>query len=165
MNMQDHVLAALREQFARWEEVLASMSEAQIITPQLPANWSIKDEIAHLRTWQQRSIARLEAAVANREPEFPQWGPAIDPDAEGATDQMNAWMYEAHRDQSWSTVQANWRAGFLQFLELGKVIPEKELLDGGKYAWLEGHPLAFVLVASYDHHQEHLEKLLARLAR
>ena len=165
MNMKEHILAALSEQFNRWEELLANMIEAQITTPHLPSNWSIKDEIAHLRAWQQRSIARLEAAQFNREPEFPRWGPALDPDSEDTTDQMNAWIYETYREQPWSTVHHDWRAGFLRFLELGKAIPEKELLDAGRYPWLAGHPLAFILVASYDHHQEHLEKLLAWLGQ
>ena len=56
MNMKDHILTALREQFNRWEKLLASMSDEQITAPHLPSNWSIKDVIAHLRAWQQRSI-------------------------------------------------------------------------------------------------------------
>jgi hypothetical protein len=165
MNMKDHILTALREQFNLWEEVLGGMSEAQIITPLLPSNWSLKDEIAHLRAWQQRSIARMEAARLNREPEFSQWLPEVDPDAEDSTDQVNGWIYETYREQPWSAVHTNWRAGFLRFLELGEAISEKDLLDSSRYPWLAGHPLAFILVASYDHHQEHLEKLLAWLGQ
>src|ERR1700682_2779845 len=94
MNMKDHILAALREQFNRWEALLASMSEAQITTRQAPSNWSVKDNIAHLRAWQQRSIARLAAAPFNREPEFPTWLADSDPDSEGNTDKTNAWIYQ-----------------------------------------------------------------------
>ena len=39
MNMKEHVLTALREQFEAWEELLASMSEEQITTPLLPSKW------------------------------------------------------------------------------------------------------------------------------
>lgn len=160
MNMQEHILAALQEQFERWEELLASLSNEQIIAPYSPEYWSVKDDIAHLMAWQQRSIARLEAAVSDREPAYPQWTSAPDPDAEGITDQTNAWIYETYRTQPWSTVHQDWRAGFLRFLALGKGIAEKDLLDSSRYAWLEGYPLALTLLASYDHHQEHLEKLL-----
>lgn len=55
--------------------------------------------------------------------------------------------------------------GFQRFLELGEKIPERNLLDGDNYPWLKGYPLAFILIASYDHHQEHLEKLTDWLAR
>ena len=40
MYMKQHILAALSEEFNRWEELLAGMSEAQITAPQLPSNWS-----------------------------------------------------------------------------------------------------------------------------
>jgi len=58
-------------------------------------------------------------------------------------------------------IHQNWRDGFLRFLELGEPISEKDLLDGDRYPWLKGYSLACILVASYDHHQEHLERLLA----
>lgn len=159
MNMKGHILAALREEFDHWEELLAGLSEEQISTPLLPSNWSIKDVMAHLRAWQQRSIARFEAAQLDREPEFPKWSADIDPDSEGNTDQINAWIYETYRDQSWSQVHQNWRAGFSRFLDLAETISERDLLDTGRYPWLKGYPLAYILMASYDHHQEHLEKL------
>ena len=163
MTMKDHILAALREQFNQWEALLAGMSEEQITAPHLPSGLSIKDVMAHLWAWQQRSRARFEAALLNREPEFPTWIAGLDPDSEGATDQINAWIYESYREQSWSHVHQNWREGFLRLLELGAAIPEKDLLDSGRYPWLKGYPLAFILLASYDHHQEHLEQLLAWL--
>src|SRR5947208_3318623 len=70
MNMKTHILTALKEQVDHWESLLAEMNEEQITAPQLPSTWSVKDIIAHLRAWQQRSIARLDAARLNREPEF-----------------------------------------------------------------------------------------------
>ncbi len=161
MNMKEHILTALREQFYHWEELLASMSVEQITAPLLPSHWSVKDEIAHLRAWQQRSIARLEAALYDRQPQFPKWLAGVDPDSEGSTEQINAWIYTAHRDQPWSEVHQNWKEGFLRFLDLGAQISERDLLDSGKYPWLGGRPLAFILLASYDHHQEHLDILLA----
>ena len=160
MTMQDHILAALREQFECWEDLLRTMSEAEITAPLSPSEWSVKDDIAHLWAWQQRSIARLEAARDDREPQFPQWPAGLDPEAQGQPDQLNAWLYETYHDMPWSQVHQYWRDGFLRFLDLGASLAEKDLLDASRYAWLEGHPLAFVLVASYDHHQEHLDTLL-----
>ena len=165
MSEKQHILAALREEFDRWEELLASLSEAQITSPQFPANWSIKDVIAHLRAWQQRSIARLEAALHNREPEFPAWPAEFDPEAEGQPHDLNAWLYATYRDQPWPSVRQAWREGFLRFLELGAAISEQDLLDAGKYAWMEGHPLALILKASCEHHQEHEDYLAPLLAQ
>ena len=33
MNMKEHILAALQEQYARWEELLAGMDAGQITAP------------------------------------------------------------------------------------------------------------------------------------
>jgi hypothetical protein len=161
MNGKQQILTALSEELSRWEELLAGMREVQITAPQLPANLSIKDVIAHLMAWQQRSIARLEAAVLNREPEFPMWPAGLDPETEDDPVQINAWIYETYCEQSWSSVHRDWREGFLRFLELGEALPEKDLLDAGRYPWMAGQPLSLVLLGSYEHHHEdHLEPLL-----
>ncbi len=163
MNMQDHILSALRELFDRWEALLTGMSEAQITAHLLPSPWSTKDVVIHLWAWQQRSIARLEAALSERTPEIPSWFPQIDPNLEDATDQINTQIYDLFRDKPWSSVYQSWREGYLHLLELGEAFTEQKLLDTSRYPWLERHSLAFILVSSYDHHQEHYEKLIACL--
>lgn len=163
MNMKEHILAALREQFNRWEELLMSLGDEQITAPRFDHNWSIKDVVVHLWAWQQISIARMEAAVLNQEPEFPRWVAELGEDWEENASQSNARIYETYHKKPWSEVYQNWREGFLQLLELGEPISERDMLDGDRYPWLKGYPLALILVASYDHHQEHLEQLLASL--
>ncbi len=165
MNDKQPVLTALQEEFKRWEAMLDSLSEAQITAAQLPENWSIKDVVAHLRAWQQRSIARLEAAQMGREPEYPRWPTQFDPEAEDQPHDLNAWLYEQTRDQPWSSVYRDWHAGFLRFLELAAAIPEADLLEVGKYSWLEGYALLGVLQGLCEHHQEHAEYLEPLLAQ
>jgi hypothetical protein len=164
MSDKQQLVTTLRDEFNRWEALLAGLSEEQITAPQLPDNWSIKDVIAHLRSWQQRSIARLEAAQLDRAPEYPRWPAEFDPEAEGQPHDLNAWLYAKDRDRPWSSVYQNWRSGFLRFLELADAIPEKDLLDATRYAWMEGQPLAGSLQASYEHHDEHYDYLKPLLA-
>lgn len=159
MNMKEHILAALREQFERWEALLASLSEEQLTAPRFDLGWSVKDVLAHLWAWQQISIARMEAGARDRKPAYPQWILDLGEDWEEDADRVNALTYEMNHEKLWSEVYRNWRAGFLRFLEVGDTISERELLDGDRYPWLNGYSLAFILVASYDHHQEHFEKL------
>ena len=163
MSMKDHILAALREQFERWEELLASLSEAQITEPHFDFDWSIKDVMAHLWAWQQISITRMEAGGLEREPHYPEWLANIGRDWEEDADLVNALTFENNHSKPWSEIHGNWRAGFLRFLDAGSQISERNLLDGDRYPWLRGYSLAFILVASYDHHQEHFEKLTAWL--
>ena len=159
MNMKDHILAALRENFDQWEDVLASLSEEEINTPHFDFNWSIKDVMAHLWAWQQISIARVESGVLDSEPEFPKWILSFGEDWEDDADRVNALTFETKHEKPWSEIYQNWKNGFLRFLELGDKISERDLLDGDRYSWLKGYSLSAFLVSSYDHHQEHLEKL------
>lgn len=158
MNMKEHILMALQEQFERWEELLAGLSEEQMTAPSFDLDWSVKDMLAHLWAWQQISSARLESGALDRAPSYPLGTVNIENWEENA-DRVNAVTFENSHAQPWSEVYQNWKNGFLRFLELGGKISERDLLDGDRYPWLKGYSLAFILVASYDHHQEHLEKL------
>lgn len=159
MTMKGHILAALREQFEAWEATLARLGEAAIIARTGPSDWSIKDELAHLWAWQQRTLARLDAARLDREPQFPAWPVDVIDDSE----RINAWIYQTNQSQPWSAVHQNWRDCFRRVLETAEGISERELLDSDRYAWLEGHAIVAFLLATYEHHQEHFEKLSARL--
>ena len=110
MNTKQQILTTLQEEFNQWEERLALLNEEQITAPQLASNWSVKDVIAHLWIWQQRSIARLEAALQNQEPVFPQWPQEFDPEVEGEPDDLNGWLYNVNREKPWSQVYSDWQA-------------------------------------------------------
>lgn len=159
MSAKQDKLAALQEEFQRWEELLASLPEAQITTPQLSADLSIKDVIGHLHAWQQLSIARLEAAQHHQEPVMPAWVTGPDPDAEEALEQFNATIHATYQSQPWLQVYGAWREGFLRCLQLGEAIPENDLTDAQKYPWLKGYSLLAVLEGSYEHHREHYEDM------
>jgi hypothetical protein len=163
MNMQEHILAALREQFDRWEATLAGLSEEQITTPLSPSDWSVKDNLAHLWAWQLRSIARLEAALKGHEPVLPTFLAGASGVTEENVDEINAQIFEAYRATPWSQVYQDWQSGRLKVMELGAMFSQRDLLDGGKYTWLGNLALVDLLLGTYDHHQEHLEELLAWL--
>jgi hypothetical protein len=114
MNMKGHILAALAEQFNQWEELLKSLNYEQITTPRFDHNWSIKDVIAHLWGWQQISIARVEAAAFNKEPEFPRWTLELNEGWEENANRTNAWFYETQHTKSWLAITRNWREGFFK---------------------------------------------------
>jgi hypothetical protein len=159
MNMKEHILAAMREQFDRWEELLASLDEEKIIAPKFDLDWSIKDVVTHLWAWQQISLARMEGGLQNREPDYPAWIVESIENWEDEADGVNALTFERYHQNSWSEIYKKWRNGYLQFIELGEKFSEPDLLAVDKYRWLHGYSLALILIASYDHHQEHFDKL------
>jgi hypothetical protein len=164
MNDKQRILTTLRKEFTSWEELLTTLDEEQITAPNLPSDMSIKEVIAHLRAWQQISIARMEAVLLDKEPDYPEWPTEDpDPDSEDEIDQINDWISKTYQDKPWSDVHRLWREGFLRLLELGEAVPERDLLDTGKYPWLKGYSPLGILQASYEHHDEHLTSLPDRL--
>jgi hypothetical protein len=157
---KQELIAIFENEFEAWERLLAGLSTAQITNPFLPNRLSIKDTMAHLRAWQQRTIARLEAALHDHEPHFPQWPVELDEESQDAVDQANAWILATHRDRPWADVYQEWREGFLRFLELVRTIPESDLRPDGKLAWMAEYQHSELLAGSYDHHHSEHRGLL-----
>jgi hypothetical protein len=164
MDDKTQIINRLRDEFGRWEELLGGLSEEQISAPDRIEALSIKDIVAHLTTWQEISVARMEAGLQDNEPVFPGWPAGLDPDADNV-DAINAWIYERHRGAPWEEIHREWRERFLRLIELGEAVPEKVLMEAGRYAWIEGYALAAVLVGTYEHHEEHREPLADLLRR
>ena len=163
MTEKTRIVKALREEFNRWETLLGGLNEAHLTAPNLDARWAIKDVIVHLWAWQLRTIARVDAAVENHEPVFPDWPKNLDPEILGQPHQLNAWLYETNKDKPWSQVYGEWKANFLRLIELAEAVPEADLLAVDRFDWLDGDSLAFILEASQEHHDEHYEWLTRHL--
>ncbi len=163
MNTKEQILTTLEEIFNQWQKMLLSLSEEQISAPLLNSSWTVKDVVVHLWAWQQASVARAEAALHNREPKYPEWWQINGPDPEEDVDRTNAWIYKANHDRPWIMVYADWKTQFQRYLELIRQVPEKDLFEPGRYAWMGSYTLAASPEGSLGHHQEHYETLLAWL--
>lgn len=159
MDMKGHILSALQEMLVEWKDLLAKLSEEQFTIPLEPSQWSIKDNLVHLYAWQLRTKARVTAALLDAQPEYPAWPE----DPEGDVEKINAWIYETYSDNPWQDVILKWERQYQVILEEASKIPEKDLLDTDKYAWLKGYSVAVYLLGTCDHHREHLETILAWL--
>lgn len=164
MVSKQEMVRLLREERDRWVGLLARLGEDQIVAPDLAGGWSINDLVAHLMVWQQLTVAKLQADSKMHEPVFPDQPEMLQADSDEELKKVNAWIYETHHDQPWSAVYQGWREGFRKILTLSEAIAEQDLLEPGRYAWMEGQPLGDILLSSYAHqHDEHLEPLLAWL--
>jgi hypothetical protein len=164
MNDKEVLIKGLMDEFTEWEELLAQLDEDQICTPLAPSLLSVKDEVAHLFTWQQYSIARAKAVLSAKDPEIPEWPEDLDPDADDV-DQLNAWIFETHRKETWLLVYQNWKAGFQHFQEISMAIPEYEMMKFELFPWMKGFSFSEVITGACEHHQEHRELLQDRLQK
>lgn len=166
MPSKEHLVSALRQSHDTWEHLLREMSEEEIARPQFDEDWSVKDVVAHLWAWQQISGARFEAALLEKEPNYPDWLQGADPFiAEENTEEFNSRVRDRYLDSTWQELHTAWERGFLRLIHLAERTPEESLFAKGLYAWLKGYPLSSVLTGSLEHHQEHLEDISKALGR
>ena len=161
MPTKSEIITQLKDEYHRWNDILLPLSDEQANSV-LYDNRTIKDDIAHLWTWQRVSVARIEAAINGHAPRLDWWHPDFAPEDHDHTDQINEWIYQSNRHTTWAEVYKNWRDQFQHFIALAKEVSETDLLDAQKYSWLNGYPLIAVLNGSYEHHHiDHLPYLLA----
>jgi len=163
MSEKEAVLDELAGVFSYWQVLLASLSQEQLQVPLIPSNWTVKDVVAHLWSWQQASVARAEAALSNTQPRYPAWWEQCGPDPEEDVNATNALLFSLSQDKPWLTVYADWKAQFIRYLELLRQVPERDFLQPGRYAWMGRYALADSARGSLDHHREHYETLTAWL--
>ena len=159
METKREILIDLSEIFDRWQKLIASLDPEQITQTLLHSPWTVKDVVAHLWFWQQASVARMQAALQDKEPEYPAWWAKFGPDPEEDVDRTNAWNYERNRDKPWAEVYADWKTQFQHYLDLAGQVPEKDLLEPGRYAWMGEYTLSASSIGSLEHHREHYDVL------
>ena len=164
MANKHQLISKLLAVFASWEEFLAGINEDEMDVQPQPGKYSISELLTHLHAWQQVSIARLEAAVLDKDPSYPEWLDVTDPSyVEQHLDEFNARIQEIHRAESWSTRHREWNEDFLRFIKLAETIPDSIMFDSERFAWLDGDALAAVVDGSCEHHREHLDSIRSRL--
>ena len=153
------LLDDLRDEQARWEALLQDIGEEHMTQPGVAADWSIKDIVAHLTGWRQRTVGRLRAALRHEPAPPPPWPPHLQTD-----DEINAWIYAASRDRPLADVLRESRNVFQQLVETLDAFPEAELLDPTRFPWWEGEPPTGA--AFFAHfHEEHEPDMRAWLEK
>lgn len=156
---KDELLKNLHEEQARWEALLDQIGEAHMDEPGVAEDWSIKDIVAHLTGWRQRTVARLQAAQRGPAEPLPPWPAHLQTD-----DEINDWIYESNRYRSVHEVLTASRQTFQQLVSAITALPEAKLLDPQRFRWLEGEPLSAASLFSHFH-EEHEPDMRAWLAQ
>ena len=148
MNKKEF-LDGLQAEYRGWEALLAQIGEERMEQPGVAGEWSIKDIVAHLTGWRRRTVGRLQAAQRGLEEPAPPWPAQLQED-----DEINAWLYETNRDRPASEILADSRRVFEELVAAIEALPERELLDPGRFPWTGGEPLSPATLFAHFH-EEH----------
>ena len=137
MNAKEALLAQMYDEHAFWHALLADIGEARMEQPGPMGEWTFKDLAAHLTGWRARTIARLEAASQGQEAPPPPWPASLETD-----DDVNAWIYQQNRDRPLRDVLSDADGSYQRLAAALAALPETDLTTPGRFAWMEGKPLA-----------------------
>ena len=108
----DTVLRRLERSWADLHESFTGLTEAQLTQPGALGEWSVKDVLAHITTWEKEALKHLPTVARGERP--PRYA------SEGGIDAFNARTAEANRQLSLATVQQNFdrtHANLVRFLK------------------------------------------------
>ena len=157
---KSELLNWLRKEHQQWEAFLDQIGPARMDQPGVNGDWSIKDIVAHLTSWQIRNVASLYAAERSEPEPPPPWPAHLQTE-----DEINAWIYESNHGRSVSEVLDESHQVFQQTLAAIEGLPDDVRINPeNRLVWLDGQ--CFVAGEFFDHfHDDHEPDIRLWLAR
>lgn len=148
---KDDLLRRIAASWGEVERAIASLSEAQM-TARPGGRWSVKDNLAHLAEWEGRVIGLLVSGQPMRE----YFGlPPDTPEGED-TSNINAILWERHKDDPLPEVLDRWRGTHAELLHALEPFTYQQLSEPHSGTG-HGGPLGGVVMGNtVDHYPEHM---------
>ena len=142
------IIAEFNVERRRLEKNLASLQPADMLKKGVVGESSIKDVLAHLADWEAHMPVWLDAARR---------GLPVDEIEEGLNwkqfEEFNQRIYLRHKDQSLEDVLAYFHETHRQFMAMVATMPEEELLQPGRYAFI-GKSAIYSWLHAYANHDK-----------
>lgn len=152
---KEELLTAVIEGRRVFASLLQSLNAAQMERPGVQAEWSVKDIVAHICSWE-ASLCRWLAMIARDEvPDRPL--------SEADIDRMNAEFTAVNAQKSLDTVLAEFAALETQIVAAVTAVPESDLFTPGRFPWRPPeNPLWYMVGGNtFWHYDEHSKALAA----
>jgi len=162
MNEQfdkQRLLDLIRTEYEFVERTLTLVPDNRMNHPNVVGFWSVKDTLAHLNAWQERTLRWIDEARAGQHPLEPQ--PGFGWDAYDAIDEQS---YHDDKDRPLDDVLAAFRASAAQLYTETESLNEDELFgDSGVAAHFRDRLYSYIAANTYEHYQEHIPPIRAWL--
>lgn len=155
---KSRLLEEMSSGYIALEDILAPLDQAQMTTPGVNGDWSIKDILAHLAAWQNYLLIRLQAAIRNEVPAVQ--GILSDEDEGNAVDRLNAGFYEENKSRPLEEVITDFRTTYRHIVEAVQALSNEGLFEPKHFAWMKDNALwELVPGDTYEHYQEHIQSI------
>jgi hypothetical protein len=117
---RQQLLKRLDKAWAALKESYAGLSDSQLTEPGVTANWSVKDILAHVTTWEEEALTYLPLILKGGRP--PRYSIQY-----GGIDAFNAQMTEQKRGLSLSDVLRQLEETHRRLIDYVQTAPEEQL--------------------------------------
>jgi hypothetical protein len=150
---KDAVLDALEDEREKFMDAIDGLSEEQMMEPGVSGDWSVKDIIYHLSMWEAELVRLLWQAGHGDIPSTAQL-------SKNPVDVTNANWYTQSKDRPLERVLDDFAAVRKQTVRRVDALPDQDLEDPARYAWLKNRPLwDWIAGDSFEHENEHAEQI------
>ncbi|MBI5961545.1 MAG: ClbS/DfsB family four-helix bundle protein [Chloroflexi bacterium] len=124
------LMAEFQAERQKLAQLLAGLSEDQMVQPGVCEGWSVKDILAHVTVWEQMVLGWYRAGRRGENPKTP-----ADDLKWSETPILNQRIYEQYRDTPLAEIRAQYETTHQAMIETVQTMSEEELFTPKFYAW------------------------------
>lgn len=153
---KQQILSALEIEREKFLKLTESLSEPQMLEAGVEGEWSVKDILAHIATWESELVTFMAQLKQGKKPRTNLMS--------GKVDELNKQFYENNKDRPLDRILADFKAVRKQTIKYVEMFSDKELTDPKFSAHTKGNALWEMIEGdSFGHegrHREEIEKWL-----
>lgn len=119
------LLRRLDTAWAAFNESYAGVPDARLLEPGVVGDWSVKDVLAHVNTWEEEALEHLPVILGGGTP--PRYV------THGGIDAFNAGMAERKRELPLSDVRRRLDETHRRLVDLIRSVPDEQLAGGTRF--------------------------------
>ena len=150
------LLEQIRSEHGLLEATLACLTHAQMLIPGVDGEWSVKDALAHISTWERWMISWTNSLLRGEKPETPEiWD----------VDRINAENFTRVREFALADVLEEFRLSYWDSVALAESLSEEQLLANYPDTWPLGPLWKGIEDNTSGHYKEHRDDIQAWLKK
>jgi hypothetical protein len=149
--IKSELMAELDLEWANIERICFSMSEADMLTPGVEGEWSVKDILCHLSAWEKYLLDRLGYALTGQHPLYPAMSSWDD------VHRFNAQVYADNKDRPLTSVIIEFRSLYRGVMTVLESLDDEVLNQPYSYDFPDDALTLLQLIRAntYEHYREH----------
>ena len=151
MDLRAGLLDLLRLAYREEQTFVEKLSEKERAVTGTYDQWSVKDVIAHVAAWKERTAQEFSAVTSGT------------PRPEGDNlEQINARIFEKHRDCTWNDVLALSKRAYETLCKQVETMSEEDLTNTKAIGWYDGPVWRLSIDDGYTHPLYHFAECYTR---